>query len=59
MIDTRWTIPDVAAYLGVQPSTVRAYRARPPQMPEADGRTGRTPWWLPKTIRAWRPKEDK
>ena len=53
----RWTIPDVAAHLGVERSTVRAYRARR-QMPEADGRTGRTPWWHPETIRAWRPKED-
>lgn len=54
----RWTIPDVAAHLGVERSTVRAYNAATRrQMPEADGHTGRTPWWHPETIRAWRPRD--
>ena len=50
---TRWTIPDVAAYLGVKPHTVSSYRARR-KMPQPDGYTGRTPWWQPTTIREWR-----
>jgi len=53
-VTTRWTIPDVAAYLSVERSTVRAYRSRR-EMPAPDGQTGRTPWWRPETIRAWRP----
>jgi hypothetical protein len=57
MTATQWTIEDVARYLGVGTSTVRAYTARG-QMPPPDGKLGRTPWWKPDTIRAWRPKED-
>lgn len=26
------------------------------QMPAPDGRVGRTPWWKPETIKAWRPR---
>jgi len=55
---TQWSVAEVAAYLGVAPSTVTAYKARR-EMPEPDGRVGRSPWWRPETIRAWRPKEEK
>jgi predicted DNA-binding transcriptional regulator AlpA len=47
-----WTTRDVAAYLGVTPSTIRAYAARG-QMPPADRRIGREPVWRPATIRTW------
>jgi hypothetical protein len=47
-----WTTADVAAFLGVTPSTIRAYAARH-QMPEADRRIGREPVWRPATIRKW------
>ena len=49
-----WTMAEVAAYLDVVEGTVRGYLARG-QMPEPDGRLGRTPWWYPETIRSWRP----
>lgn len=49
----QWTTRDVAAYLGRKESTIRAYHARG-QMPQPDGRVGRTPWWKPETIRNWR-----
>ena len=58
MPDDRWSPADVAAYLGVQRTTVTSYNSRD-QMPKPDGHAGRTPWWHPETIRAWRPKEDK
>lgn len=48
-----WTTTDVARYLGVQIGTVSAYRVRG-QMPQPDGRVGRTWVWWPATIRAWR-----
>ncbi|GAB77535.1 hypothetical protein SAMN05421595_1373 [Austwickia chelonae] len=48
-----WTIPDVAAYAGITTGTIGAYLNRG-QMPAPDGRIGRTPWWHPSTIRAWR-----
>ena len=54
----QWSVAEVATYLGVRPSTVTAYRSRG-QMPQPDGRVGRSPWWRPATIRAWRPKEEK
>jgi predicted DNA-binding transcriptional regulator AlpA len=50
---------DVATYLDVAPSTIRAYVARG-QMPEADRRIGREPVWRPETIRQWhnqRPRQ--
>ena len=47
-----WTTRDVAAFLNVAPSTIRAYVARG-QMPEADRRIGREPVWRPATIRKW------
>jgi excisionase family DNA binding protein len=45
-----WTTRDVASYLEVSPSTIRAYVARG-QMPAADRRIGREPVWRPETIR--------
>ena len=51
----QWSVGDVAAYLNVKPRTVTAYHARG-QMPPADGRVGRSPWWKPETIRAWRAR---
>jgi len=54
----QWSVAEVAAHLGVTPSTVTAYLSRG-QMPQPDGRVGRSPWWHPETIRAWRPKEEK
>ena len=53
----QWSVGEVAAYLGVKRSTVTAYRSRG-QMPQPDGRVGRSPWWRPETIRAWRGKAD-
>jgi predicted DNA-binding transcriptional regulator AlpA len=47
-----WTTEDVATFLGVSTSTIRAYVARS-QMPEPDRRMGRTQLWRPKTIRHW------
>jgi hypothetical protein len=53
----QWSVAEVAAYLGVRPHTVTAYNsARRRQMPQPDGRVGRSPWWRPETIRAWRPR---
>ena len=52
----QWSVAEVAAYLGVKPGTITAYLARG-QMPQPDGRVGRTPWWRPETIRAWRPRD--
>ena len=46
------TTRDVASFLKVAPSTIRAYVARH-QMPEADRRIGREPVWRPATIRRW------
>jgi hypothetical protein len=47
-----WTTSDVARFLDVEPSTIRAYAARG-QMPAADRRIGREPVWRPATIRKW------
>jgi predicted DNA-binding transcriptional regulator AlpA len=47
-----WTTSDVARFLGISSSTVRAYAARE-QMPKADRRIGREPVWRPDTIREW------
>ena len=49
----QWSVADVAAYLGVKPRTVTSYHARG-QMPPADGKVGRSPWWWADTIRQWR-----
>ena len=57
----QWTVTDVAAYLNVKHGTVTSYLNRE-QMPEPDGRLGRTPWWWADTIRAWdeqRPKRHR
>jgi predicted DNA-binding transcriptional regulator AlpA len=50
--DDWWTVDQVAAYLGVGPSTVTSYRARG-QMPAPDRYFGRTPVWRAETIREW------
>lgn len=50
--DDWWSTDDVASYLGVGTSTVRAYVARQ-QMPQPDRRIGRMQLWKPATIRAW------
>ncbi len=47
-----WLAADVAAYLGVTPSTVHSYRHRG-QMPEPDEVIGRTPVWSPRRIIEW------
>jgi hypothetical protein len=46
-----WTTSDVARFLDVAPSTIRAYARG--QMPAADRRIGREPVWRPATIRKW------
>ncbi len=48
-----WRIREIAQTLGVAESTVRAYRARPGQLPPADGEDRYGPWWLPETITTW------
>ena len=56
-----WTTDDVATFLGVTTSTVRAYLARE-QMPAPDRRIGRMTLWTPNTIRDWngdRPSETR
>jgi ABC-type dipeptide/oligopeptide/nickel transport system permease component len=47
-----WTTSDVAAYLGVQASTVSNYRKRD-QMPAPDTTIGRTHVWRPSRIVEW------
>ncbi|MPZ61912.1 MAG: helix-turn-helix domain-containing protein [Propionibacteriales bacterium] len=47
-----WTTEDVATYLGVTPSTIRAYVTRN-QMPDPDRRMGRLRLWRPRTIERW------
>ena len=53
-----WTTSDVAAFLGIAPSTIRAYVARG-QMPAADRRIGREPVWRPATIRQWQSQRPR
>jgi predicted DNA-binding transcriptional regulator AlpA len=50
--DDWWTTRDVARFLHISSSTVRAYVTRG-QMPKADRRIGREPVWRPATIREW------
>ncbi|MFC0039585.1 helix-turn-helix transcriptional regulator [Actinomadura rayongensis] len=50
--DEWWTIPDIAAHIGVKVGTVNGYRSRG-QMPEPDKMIGRTPVWRPARIIAW------
>jgi len=51
----QWSVAEVAAYAGIKPGTVHAYRSRG-EMPQPDGYVARSPWWRPETIRAWRPR---
>lgn len=50
---SEWRIREIAHNLGVAESTVRAYRARPGQMPDPDGQDRYGPWWYPATITTW------
>ena len=55
-----WTTEDIAAYLGVKPSTVRRYRARPREqggLPPEERTFVRSPAWRPATIKAWNETE--
>lgn len=47
-----WTTTDVANYLQISDSTVRAYLTRD-QMPEPDLRAGQQRLWRPETIKRW------
>lgn len=56
-----WMTDDVATFLGVSGSTIRAYVARK-QIPPPDRMFGRSPGWKPRTIQAWdsaRPRKSK
>lgn len=48
----RYTIPDLAAALGVKPNTVSSYNSRR-QMPAPTGHVGRTPYWDAPDIEPW------
>lgn len=48
----QWSFKEVAAFLGVEQSTVRAYRTRG-EMPPPDGRVSNSPWWWRTTIEGW------
>ena len=48
----QWSFKEVAAFLGVEQSTVRAYRTRG-EMPPPDGRISNSPWWWRSTIEGW------
>jgi [ribosomal protein S5]-alanine N-acetyltransferase len=50
--DDWWSAAEVARYLGVEPSTVRAYVARQ-QMPQPDRHIGRIWLWRPETVQRW------
>jgi excisionase family DNA binding protein len=55
------TTRDIAAYLGVKPSTVTAYVARG-QFPTPDAVIGATKLWNRSTVEAWaarRPRKGK
>lgn len=56
--DDWWFLRDVATYLQVGESTVRAYIARG-NFPPEDRRIGRMRMWRPDTIRAWAPTRTK
>jgi DNA-binding transcriptional MerR regulator len=48
----RYTTGDIAKAVGVEPSTIRAYKARG-QMPAPTDHIGTTPWWSDKDIEPW------
>lgn len=50
--DDWWTTEQVATFLGVTASTLRAYKARG-QMPAPDRKMGPLSLWKPSTIRDW------
>ena len=47
-----WTMPDIAARLGVAHETVRSWLHRG-QLPAPSGRVGQSPWWAPDVIEPW------
>lgn len=47
-----WTMPDIAARLGVAHETVRSWLYRG-QLPAPSGRVGQSPWWAPEVIEPW------
>jgi predicted site-specific integrase-resolvase len=54
-----WTMPDIAARLGVTPELVRQWLSRG-RMPEPTGRVQRSPWWQGEPIEQWmRDKESR
>jgi predicted DNA-binding transcriptional regulator AlpA len=56
-----WTTREVAKFLGIEESTVRAYAARH-KMPEPDAYVGATKLWRQETIKEWaanRPRKGK
>jgi predicted DNA-binding transcriptional regulator AlpA len=59
--DDWWSTEDVATFLQVGASTIRAYVTRD-QMPKPDRYIGRIRLWRPETIRAWhesRPRQGR
>lgn len=55
-----WTMDDIAAHLGVKPTSIRRYRARPLDkggLPREDRMIGRTPVWKPVTVITWNETE--
>lgn len=50
--DDWWTTEQVARFLNVTTSTLRAYQARG-QMPAPDRKMGPLSLWKPSTIQAW------
>jgi predicted DNA-binding transcriptional regulator AlpA len=56
-----WTTREVAKFLGIAESTVRAYATRG-KMPEPDAYVGATKVWRQQTIKEWaarRPRKGK
>ena len=52
MADALWKVPDLAAYLGLAPSTVVGWVTKAPHRlpPRVDGLP---PRWVPATVHAW------
>lgn len=52
------TVPQIAERIGRSVATIRSARRRG-TLPEPDGFTGRTPWWRPETVEAWRERVEQ